>query len=185
MRQTCKIKFHSIQWHREKLCLGNIALIAFKVLLLDAIAFIENTRGMVSIFLYLITISSLCIPISADTVKLQVHICDLCLILDDTIQDVGTSIKNQKCDFSDCLRRNKLNILLDQVDLFSKNFTKQNEDVYFHMDSNHVAKLFVYAFIARQFIEIDSSSNTFDSLGEIVRYDIQKQKIIKSKQLVL
>ena len=151
-------------------------------MLLDAIAFIENTRGTASICLYIITISSLCVPISADTVKLQVRICDLCLILDDTIQDVGTSTKNQKCDFSDCLRRNKLNILLDQVDLFSKNFTKQNEDVYFHMDSNHVAKLFVYAFIARQFIEIDSS-NTFDNLGEIVRYDIQKQKIIKEKPI--
>lgn len=158
----------------------NLAFIAFKVLFIHTIAFFAKSRSITSGLLYIVTILSLCIPISSNAVNLQVRVCDLCEILDDTIQDVGTSVKNEKCYFSDCLKRNKLNILLDQSDLFSNNFTKQNEDVFFHMNSNHVAKLFVYAFIARQFIEIDSSK-TFDNLGEIIRYDIQKQTIIKKK----
>ena len=149
---------------------------------IDAIAFFANSRGITSSLLYILTFSSLCISISSDAVDLQVRVCDLCESLDDTILDIGTSVKNAECDFLDCLRRNKLNILLDQVDLFSKNFTKQNEDVYFHIDSTHAAKLFVYAFIGRQFVEVDSSK-TLNNVGEIVRYDIQKQKIIKEKPI--
>ena len=99
----------------------NLAFIAFKVLFIHTIAFFAKSGSITSSLLYILTFLSLCLSISSDAINLQVRVCDLCEILDDTIQDVGTSVKNANCDFSDCLKRNKLNIYSTRLIYFQKN----------------------------------------------------------------